>query len=200
MEYFDNVAAGMQDVLTWIHTLEEAPDMQMVVNKGKEFNLHSIEEDKKKIWRALKKLTSGIAGQVIRSTKDEDGYLAWHRLANQFEPSLVAMRGEVLAELSVMSRSPAKTPADTKTMLAIFQAKRKRVEDITGEELGGIHMMSTLMGFIDETTKQHTIREMPTVATATNVDKYITDMLKFINTVTGGGGGGEASRGLLLCS
>ena len=82
----------------------------------------------------------------MRNTKEEDGHLVWHRRTGQFEPSVVAMRGEALAELSVMTRSPAKTLAETNTLLAEFQAKRKAVKDITEVPLDGAHVLTTRLG------------------------------------------------------
>ena len=160
MDYFDNVTPGMRDLLVSIHALEEAPTLQEVVKMGKEMGLDSIIADQKKIWRALKKLTEGEAKGIVISVKDEDGYTAWHRLAGQFEPSLVARRGEVLADISVMSRTLAKSLLGTKRLLNAFQNKRKLVEDITGVDLDGNHVLATLLGFVDGTTKQHTVKDL----------------------------------------
>ena len=47
-------------------------------------------------------------------------------------------------------------------------------------------MMGTLLNFIDEVTKQHTVKDMPKDVTKDSFDKYIAEVMKFINTVTGG--------------
>ena len=139
----------MQDVMKWVLTCQEPPSLNDVVAYGAQMGLHDIADDKKKIYRALKKLTDGIAKQVVVSTKDEDGYTAWHRLAGQFEPSLIAMRGEALSELNGMSKVPAKNPQDTKRLLNVFQNRRKIGEDVTGIGMDGLHLMSTILGFMD---------------------------------------------------
>ena len=108
-DYFDDIKSGMQEVMKWVLTCQEPPSLSDVVTYGAQMGLHDIAEDKKKIYRALKKLTDGIAKQVVVSTKDEDGYTAWHRFAGQFEPSLIAMMGEALSGLNGMSNFPAKT-------------------------------------------------------------------------------------------
>ena len=76
-----------------------------------------------------------------------------------------------------MSRHTAKTPRETKVLLANFQEKRKNVEDITGVEVDGQHMMGTLLNFIDGVTKQHTVKDMPKDVTKESFDKYIADIM-----------------------
>ena len=188
MEYWDDTTPGLQAVLTWIHSLEETPTLDEIVAQGNLHGVQTIREDSRRLWRALKKLTEGVAKQVVQSTKEEDGYTAWHRLAAQFEPSLVAMRGNVLADVAAMAKPRASKPLETKQRLADFQAKRKKLEDITGEDMNGTHIMSVLQSMIDETTKQHTVKDMPKVLTRDNVDRYITEMVRFINIITGGSG------------
>ena len=124
-DYFDNVTPGLSEVLAWIHAQEEAPSLAEVAAKGLEHGVQGIAEDRKKIWRSIKQLTGGVARQVVQSVKDEDGWLAWHRLAGQFEPSLVAMRGEAIADIGVMARHPSANPLRAKTLLTDFLTKRR---------------------------------------------------------------------------
>ena len=61
------------------------------------------------------------------------------------------------------------------------------VEDVTGIGKDGIDLMSTILGFLDPQTNQRTMRDMPMDNAPSSVDRYINEVLKFINTVTGGG-------------
>ena len=137
-----------------------------------------------------KKLPEGVAKQVVQATKDE---VAWHRFAGQFDPSLVAMRGDALADVAAIARHPATKPLETQQLLINFQAKRKRLEDITGEDTNGASIMSVRQSMIDDTTKQHTVDVMPKVMTREMVDRYFSEIVSIINTVTGGSG--AADRG-----
>jgi len=62
--------------LTWIHSLEEMPTLDEFVAKGIQHGVQTVREDSRKLWRAPKKLTEGVARQVVQGTKEEDGYTA----------------------------------------------------------------------------------------------------------------------------
>ena len=74
------------------------------------------------VWRALKGLTEGEARKVVVAVKEEDGFKAWQRLHQRFEPSLTARQGLVLSELGAMVRNPGKTPGDTRSLITELQA------------------------------------------------------------------------------
>ena len=63
------------------------------------------------LWRLLRKITDGESKKFVMSVKDEDGFRAWKRLKQRFEPGLAAR--QVMAEFSGMVARPAKSPGET---------------------------------------------------------------------------------------
>ena len=60
------------------------------------------------VWRALKRLTDGIAQKVIVNTRNENGFAAWLNLCKYFEPRIALQQGAALQELTKMILSRAK--------------------------------------------------------------------------------------------
>eukprot|EP00974_Lingulodinium_polyedra_P103167 9987827-Lingulodinium_polyedra.AAC.1 len=58
-----------------------------------------------------------------------------------------------------MIARPAKTPGETLTMITELERKKNTVEDVTGEEISGMHAKSVLIGILDPITRQHTAME-----------------------------------------
>ena len=118
-----------------------------------------VVDDGVNIWRALKTLTEGEAKKVVLSVKDEDGFKAWQRLHQRFEPGLSARQGLVLSELGAMVRSPSKSPTEMRTMITELEQRIKQVEDITGRQIDEVHAKSILIGIMDPITRQNTARD-----------------------------------------
>ena len=59
-------------------------------------------EDAVMAWRALKRLTEGVAQKVVMNTRNENGFVAWNNLAKYFEPRLARQQGAALQELTRM--------------------------------------------------------------------------------------------------
>ena len=45
------------------------------------------------LWRLLRRIADGESKKVVMSVKDEDGFRAWQRLKQRFEPGLAARQG-----------------------------------------------------------------------------------------------------------
>ena len=96
---------------------------------------------KEDLWRTLKALTEEgcEARKIISSVRDEDGFQAWHKLNMHYNHSLAARHGRVLAELTAMGTSPAKSPQEIRQELTELEQKIKTAEDITGELISEVH-------------------------------------------------------------
>ncbi len=84
--------------------------------------------------------------------------MAWQNLHKHYEPSLAARQGAVLADFSNLVTKPAKGPLETKQRITEMDARAKVVEDITGKPVDDNHAKSVLIGLMDPTTRQHTVR------------------------------------------
>ena len=73
IEYFDDIKPGFQGIMKFILGCDEPPDLAAIVSEGLKHDVNSVAEDKKKVYRAIKKLTEGVAKQVVTGTRDEDG-------------------------------------------------------------------------------------------------------------------------------
>ena len=112
---------------------------------------------KKDIWRMLKAYTdpSSDGRRVVEGVADDDGWLAWKRLHEHYEPSLMVREGQVLAELAIMANKTAKNPAETKRFLLDLEDKIRKVNEVVGRTPDDMHCKSIVLGFIDTETNRH---------------------------------------------
>ena len=83
------------------------------------------------VWETLKNRTKKqTEGRKLVTSAGEDGFVAWQKLTQRYEPGLGAMKGKVLADLSGMVKTPAKTPAETRAKLTELDQRIKMFEDI----------------------------------------------------------------------
>ena len=106
-------------------------------------------EEHTNLWRLLWRITEGGPEKVAMSIKDEDGFRAWQRLKQRFEPGLAARPGTVMAEFSGMVARLAKSPGETIASSTEMNRKMKLAEDVTGEEVSEMHALSVLVGILD---------------------------------------------------
>ena len=155
-DYFDAQKEGVKEFLSEIEDKADDADpfwlQQQAVARGKPFIAH----DRVKIWRALRGLTEGEAKKIILSVKDEDGWLAWRRLCQHFEPGVAGRQGRVLAEFTALTANPAKSIAETRRLITEMATRMKAVEDITGQRIDDLHAKSVLLHMIDPVARQHT--------------------------------------------
>ena len=112
---------------------------------------------KNEVWRMLKTYTEpGSDGRrVVEGASQDDGWIAWRRLHEHYEPSLMVREGQVLAELAVMANRVAKNPGETKRFLLDLEDKIRRVSEIVGRNPDDIHCKSIVLWFMDAETNRH---------------------------------------------
>ena len=74
----------------------------------------------------------------------------------RFEPSLVAKKGNLLAEFTGMVGKPAKNPYELIVILTETDKKIKIIEDVLDKNLDEEFKKSVLVGVLDPMTRQHT--------------------------------------------
>ena len=153
-DYIDTQCKGVKELLAEIDTTEEDIDYRWREEKSGMYPPAVL--DQVKLYRALKKLTTGESLKVVNSIQNEDGFRAWQKLRLRFEPGLQAKRGIILMELNNMQSSPAKSPTELVVLITELEQKIKTVRDITGEEVGEMHAHSVLIGILDPLTRSNT--------------------------------------------
>ena len=84
------------------------------------------------LWRALKNMTKGEARQIVKSVREQDGFVAWQKLAERYEQGREARTGIALAELGDLVKRPAKNPKETKALITELDRRMKEVFDVAG--------------------------------------------------------------------
>ena len=115
-----------------------------------EYHPEEVVGDGEHVWMALKQLTEGEARKVVMSTRAGDGYGAWKKLHARFGPSLAAKQGMVMNDLLAMVQKPAKTPAETRSLVTELDKRVKTAEEITGSALDGGMIKSVLVAVLGE--------------------------------------------------
>ena len=181
-DFFDTQVEGMGKFLLEIVGKHEGSVEELILDielytgdNGQKFT----NEDAVMTWRALKRLTEGVAQKVVMNTRHEHGFVAWNNLAKFFEPRLALQQGAALQELTRMILTRAKTPEETRKMMVVFQSKVKDAED-HNRPLDSDYLKSVLGGFIDETTRIGTVEYQGKKYDSETFEKEI---LKFINGV-----------------
>ena len=136
--YVDTMTLGKKKVLAEID--QEADAIDDLWRHARETKYGNAMEEYTNLWRLLRRIMREIF-------KDEDGFRAWQRLKQRFEPGLAARHGIVMAECSGMVARLAKIPGETVALLTEMDRKKKLVEDVA---------RSVLVGILDPVTRQHT--------------------------------------------
>ena len=154
-DYLDSQKPGMKAVLKTAEREAGQLDDTWSSNQGLVHNVN-VGGEQANVYRALKALTSGEAKTVVQGVRGENGYAAWRALHQRFGPSVAARQGRVMCDLSQMVAKPAKTPAETRTLVTELERRIRVAEDITGDSLGDGHIKSILASILDPTTRAHT--------------------------------------------
>ena len=154
-DYLDSQKPGMKGLLKTAEKEIGQLDEAWVREQGLVNNVNAGGEQAN-VYRALKALTSGEAKTVVQGVRGENGYAAWRALHQRFGPSVAARQGRVMCDLSQMVSKPAKTPAETRTLVTELERRIRIAEDITGDSLGDGHIKSILASILDPTTRAHT--------------------------------------------
>ena len=139
--------------------------------------------DTEQLWRALANLTVDEPRKIIEATPD-DGWNAWRRLCQHFNPSLASMEGRAWSDLGTMAQNIAKSPEETKKMINELSLRIKHVEDISGEKVADTHAKSILLIFMDSITRQHTASYH---GKTNDYSRLKQECLQFINNASGSG-------------
>ena len=83
-DYVDTMTPGMKKVLADID--QETDVIDDLWRHVRETKYCKVMEEHTNLWRLLRRVTEGESKKVVMSTKDEDGFRAWQRLRQRFEP------------------------------------------------------------------------------------------------------------------
>ena len=139
------------------------------------------------LWRFLKQYTSGEAKKLVLSVDGNNGWEAWKRLHEQFEPSMAMKDAQVQFQFTSLIGRRAKTAAETRSLMIEFEEKAKRIGEVTGEAVDERHAKSVLMGILDMETLKHV---GPFMKVKEPLDQTIRKIMEFVN-LTGGLGKGD---------
>ena len=78
------------------------------------------------LYRFLKKYTGTEARRVVQGVSENNGWEAWRRLNQQYEPATVTREAQVLARYTNMVTTKAKSPRETKTLLNELSDRAKK--------------------------------------------------------------------------
>ena len=108
------------------------------------------------VWEALKALTEGEAHNVIEGCNSEDGHDARCVLYLRNQAALEVEVSSLLGKIQEMALNPAKTPEETRSMLADSDKRVKKAEDAGGTSCVGEGLKTTIMKrIIDQKTRDH---------------------------------------------
>ena len=154
-DYIDSQQNGLKEVLKGAERQTD-PIGDSWMQAQTEMHAIVVERHKANVYRALKALTTGEARTVVAGIRAENGYEAWRALHQRFGPSVAARQGRVMHELSQMVSKPAKTSAETRSLVTELERRIRVAEEITGDQLGDAHVKSILAAILDPVTRAHT--------------------------------------------
>ena len=175
-DYCEEVYPGMKDILERARTSEETVDELWF--KVTEAGWWARAET---LWRFLKRYTGTEAKRVVQGVQEDNGYEAWRKLNQQYEPATTTREAQVLSKYTSMVTRRAKTPTETKRLLIELSERAKRVEEVTGAAVEDRHAMSVLCGLLDPETAKHTAQYQGAKG---NLELLKRKVLEFINLVT----------------
>ena len=133
------------------------------------------------LYRFLKRFTGTEARRIVMGVSDDNGWEAWRKLNQQFEPGSVTREAQVLAKYTNMVNRKAKTPKETKALMIELNERAKRVEEVTGRPVEARHAMSVIAGILDPETSKHTAQYQ---GLKSDVETLKRKVMEFTNLVT----------------
>ena len=133
------------------------------------------------LWRFLKRYTGTDARRIVLGVSEDNGWEAWRKLHQQYEPATITREAHVLSRYTSMVTKKAKTPRETKTLLIELNERAKRVEEVTGKPVEDRHAMSVIAGLLDPETAKHTAQYQGAKA---DVEVLKRKVMEFINLIT----------------
>ena len=175
-DYAEETYDGMKDVL------EKVRDSEVVVDEAWFAGVNESWWNKgESLYRFLKHYVGGEARRVVLGVSEDNGWEAWRRLHQQFEPASVTREAMVLAKYTSMVNRKAKTPKETKALMNELDERAKRVEEVTGSPVESRHAMSVISGLLDPETAKHTAQYQ---GIKSNVETLRRKVWEFTNLVT----------------
>ena len=114
---------------------------------------------------------------------DANGWEAWRKLSQQYEPATVMREAQVFTRFTGMVNKRARNPRETKALMVELTERARRVEEVTGRPVEERHAMSVIAGIIDPETQKYTAQFQ---GLKSNVELLKTKVLEFVNLVTQG--------------
>ena len=133
------------------------------------------------LYRFLKRYTGTEARRVVQSVPEDNGWEAWRRLHQQYEPATVTREAQLMSRYTNMVTRKAKTPRETKMLLIELGERAKRVEEVTGRPVEARHAMSVIASMLDPETSKHTAQYQ---AATGSVEVLKRKVMEFVNLVT----------------
>ena len=87
-----------------------------------------------------------------------NGWEAWRKLNQHYEPHTVHREGQVLNHFTAMINKRAKDPKELKERMVEYNERWKRVEEVTGHAPEARLAMSVLAGILDPETSKYTMQ------------------------------------------
>ena len=130
-----------------------------------------------------------MLAKLSRGVREDNGWEAWRRLHEQFEPGSLMKEAQVMSQFTNMVNRRGKSPAETRTLMVELEERSKRVEEVTGEAVEAKHEMSVIVGILDAETLKHTAQYQGAKA---NVQVLKRKVMDFVNLVSSGSGKSDA--------
>ena len=175
-DYTEETFAGMKEVLDKVKDADVSIEESWFI--GAEEHWWNKGEA---LWRFLKRYAGGEARRVVLGVSEDNGWEAWRRLHQQFEPASVTREAMVMAKYTSMVNRKARTPKETKALMIELNERAKRVEEVTGAPVESRHAMSVIAGLLDPETSKHTAQYQ---GIKSNVETLKRKVLEFTNLVT----------------
>ena len=177
MDYMDTQRPGMRAFLKKVEAEPNKIDEEWIAAQSA-VHPPEVVKDKVNVYRALKGLTEGEARMVVQAAKEENGFDAWKQLHQRFGLSLAAKQGKVMCDVSGMVAKPAKSPAETRSLVTELERRVRVAEEVTGTALNDGHIKSILASFLDNTTRAHTSQYQGTNSSYADLKRAV---LEFCN-------------------
>ena len=177
-DYAEETFDGMKDFLEQVRCEDNPIDEQWFEQKG--FAKHWWKKGEM-LHRFLKRYTGTEARRVVMGAMENNGWEAWRRLSQQYEPATVTREAQVFARYTSMVNKRARNPRETKGLMVELGERARRVEEITGRPVEERHAMSVIAGILDPETQKYTAQYQ---GLKSSVDQLKRKVMEFVNLVT----------------
>lgn len=175
-DYAEETFVGMKEIMDKVKESEVVVEETWFANTGVDWWARG-----EMLWRFLKRYTGTDARRVVLGVSDDNGWEAWRKLHQQYEPGTVTREAMVMSKYTNMVNRKAKTPKETKALLIELNERAKRVEEVTGHPVEERHAMSVMAGILDPETSKHTAQYQ---GAKSSVETLKRKVMEFTNLVT----------------